>query len=198
MTALTDPTTASVFTVGKNQRNGFDAATVGSHEHYVNTLFNRGPETCRQLYDRMVGAPSPTRKNTDALVTKLRSHGISEVLETNVICYSTPMSSDLRKLAHLGGTERGQEIFAVLLDLIQPRVLISHGADTAKKLSRILQVRLPAPPTAPSDPLECVVGGTTVFIIPSLAPPQFNKWSRWSEPHLEKVCERVGLIMRQQ
>ena len=30
-----------------------------------------------------------------------------------------------------------------------------------------------------------------VIPIPSLAPPQFNKWSSWSDGYLDKVADRV-------
>lgn len=196
MTSLTDPAEANVFTVGKNQRNGFDAAEVGSHDHYVDTLFNRGSETCRALYDRIAGTPSPTRKNTDAFVRQLVERGVSKVIETNVICYSTPMSADLRAAHHIGGSERGTEIFKVLLRQIRPRVLIAHGSDTVRNLGRVLGSELPAPSDKPSDPQSIRIGEIAVFVIPSLAPPAFNKWSRWSSDHLAAVSDQVANILQ--
>lgn len=197
MTDLKNPLWAKVFTVGANQRNGYDVRAVGTHDHYLDTLFNRGAENCRQLYDRVVGSPSPTRKNTDALVSRLRKHGVKDVLETNVVCYSTPMSSDLGRPGHAGGKERGSEIFAVLVKLLKPRVMISHGAGTARALGRFLGLQLPEPPNQLSDPVVRHIGNTAVVIVPSLAPPQFNKWSNWSDPYLEAVCQKVGTILRQ-
>lgn len=192
MTSLTNPAEANVFTVGKNQRNGYDAAKVGSHDHYVDTLFNRGSETCRALYDRMAGSPSPTRKNTDGLVRQLSDRGVTTVIETNVICYSTPMSADLRSVHHIGGAERGTEIFKVLLRLIQPTVLIAHGTDTVRKLGKVLGRDLPAPLERPGDPRPVRIGETVLFVIPSLAPPAFNKWSSWSRDHLAAISDQVA------
>jgi hypothetical protein len=195
MTSLRNPSEANVFTVGKNQRHGYDPAEVGSHDHFVDTLFNRGSETCRALYDRIAVSPSPTRTNTDHLVRLLCDRGVSKVIETNVICYSTPMSSDLRAAHHIGGTERGTEIFKLLLRLIQPTVMIAHGTDTVRKLSKVLGRDLPAPPDKPGDPRPIQIDGTVIFVIPSLAPPAFNKWSSWSSGHLAAVSDQVAEIL---
>jgi hypothetical protein len=192
MTASTDPASAQVFTVGKNQRNGFPVEIVGSHDHYVNTLFNRGPETCRQLYDRVTDRPSPTRQNTDYLVRLLASHGVTNVLETNVICYSTSMSADLRQSIHHGGAARGRELFRTLLDIIKPKVLIAHGAGTVEELGGVLGCQLPGPPVAPREPVEARVGDLRVFVVPSLAPPAYNKWAGWAQGHLDLVTRRVA------
>jgi hypothetical protein len=192
MTTLTAPWEARVFTVGMNQRNPFPLEQVGGHERYLDALFNRGPETCRQLYDRIVGEPSPTRRNTDGLIRKLANHGVTDVLETNVVCYSTPMSAHLRHALHLSGAAKGSELFAVLLEVIKPSVLIAHGAGTAKKLGRTLNRRLPKPPAHPNDPVQARLGDLVVFIVPSLAPPAYNKWSSWAQDHLDKVAESVA------
>jgi hypothetical protein len=196
MTALADPSTAELFTVGKNQRNGFDVAAVGPHDHFIDTLFNRGPETCRELYDRVAGSPSPTRRNTDAMVSLLFQGGVTKILETNVICYSTPMSADLRLMQHLGGAARGTEIFKLLLEIIKPRILISHGADTAKKLGAVLGRSLPEPASMPAKPVFAEVGTLTVFVVPSLAPPAFNMWSAWAREHLGAVSNQAAQILR--
>ncbi|HEV7252021.1 MAG TPA: hypothetical protein VGN97_02830 [Mesorhizobium sp.] len=195
MTKSTDPASSEVFTVGMNQRNGFPAKEVGSHEHYINALFNRGPESCRQLYDRRTDKPSPTRRNTDDLVARLGRHGVTNVLETNVICYSTPMSADLRQHVHVGGKERGRELFAALLQIIAPKVMIAHGSGTATELARLLGHPIPPPPQSPGEPVEVAVGDATVIVIPSLAPPGYNRWSRWAPEHLDHVCRHVAALL---
>lgn len=120
-----DPASSVVLTVGHNQAKGFPVERVGSHEHYMDALFNRGSETCRQLYDRITdNKPSETRKNTDKLVRRLAEHGVRNVLETNVICYSTPMSADLRQSLHINGAKRGREIFEACLRSSSPRCLL--------------------------------------------------------------------------
>jgi hypothetical protein len=192
MTAAINPASAQVFTVGRNQRNPFPVGSIGSHERYVDTLFNRGPETCRQLYDRLIGKPSPTRKNTDDLVWKLAQHGVRDILETNVICYSTPMSADLWQRDHYGGAARGRDLFQGLLHIVRPKVLIAHGRGTTKELERVLGHPLPVPPEEPSEPLQSRVGELVVFVIPSLAPPGWNKWSSWAQGHLDLVCRLVA------
>src|SRR5687768_15226511 len=108
MTDLPDPRQAVVFIVGKNQRNGYPVEQVGSHERLIDALFNRNGESCRGLYNEMTaGRPSPTRVNIDRLAAQLRRRGVQGVLETNVVCYSTPMSADLAEARHAGGRHRG-------------------------------------------------------------------------------------------
>ncbi len=198
MTDLTNPADADVFIVGKNQKNAFDEREVGDHDHYIDSLFNRGPESCRQLYDRLVERPSRTRRVTDDFVSQLQAVGVSNVLQTNVICYSTAMSDDLRQAVHAGGEKRGREIFAALFHIIGPRVVIAHGVDTTKVLSRFLGIDLPSPPKEPCKPLPITVGQTSVFVISSLAGSGYTMWSKWSKDHLSKVSAAVATILREQ
>lgn len=193
MSKLRDPLKSEVFVIGKNQRNGYKVGTV-SHERHVSALFNEEPEACRKLYDEMTaGKPSPTRKNMDQLVAELEGVGIDNVLETNVICYSTPMSADLRHKSHIGGARRGEEIFRFLLFSIKPKVLIVHGSGASKKLKSILNCELPAPPNCADDGLMlCRCGGMLVIVIPSLSPPAYNKWSSWAPAHLTRVANAVA------
>lgn len=193
MTGLSDPASAEVFIVGKNQAKGYPVEAVGPRDRYLDALFNRNGLTCRGLYDAITGsAPSPTRRNIDALTARLERRGVTRVLETNVICYSTPMSSDLGLAQHVGGRERGQEIFRALLALIRPRVLIAHGADTIRKLERIVGMALPAPPSRPDDPVIARSEAQTVIVLPSLAPPAYNKWSSVAAAHLDRVAGVVA------
>src|SRR5690606_16544543 len=104
MSDLENPLASSVLAVGKNQAKGYPVNRV-SHRRHLDALFNRNGETCRGLYDEITGGkPSPTRTNTDVFRAVLAAHGIASVLETNVVCYSTPMSGDLRLVAHAGGS----------------------------------------------------------------------------------------------
>ncbi|RNF34012.1 hypothetical protein [Paracoccus methylarcula] len=138
MTDSPEPHKAEVFIVGRNQKHGYEVSKVGSQERHINALFNRNGETCRGIYDEIAPMPSRTRMNTDALTRRLRSRGIEHILETNVICYSSPMSGDLSKSEHVGGKAHGMEVFRGLLDLIRPKVLIAHGSGTLKDLARTL------------------------------------------------------------
>lgn len=193
MTDLTDPTQAQVFIVGKNQAKGYPVTVVGSHERHLDALFNRNGETCRQMYGVVTGGKaSPTRRNIDGLTRRLARRGVVAVLETNVVCYSTPMSADLATDAHVGGRERGQEIFRALLRHIRPQVLISHGADTAKQLEKLLNIPLPLAPKAPSEPRRTRGGTMSIYVLPSLAPPAYNSWSRWAPAFLDRLADLVA------
>ena len=192
MSDLTDPMSATLFVVGKNQRNGYPIERL-THERHLNALFNRAGETCRGVYDEMThGVPSPTRDNTDAFSRILRIAGVTRVLETNVVCYSTPMSADLRLSRHIGGVSRGTELFQALIHFIKPRVLVAHGAGTRAGLTKVLGQALPEIPTEGSPPSVARVRGMSVFVIPSLAPPEWNKWHAWAEPHLSSVAKAAA------
>jgi len=199
---MTHPERARIFVVGFNQATGFPAAQIESHDAYIDALFNRNDKSCRKLYERLRGddGPSPTRKNLDKLREHLAREGMNDVVETNVICYSTPMSSDLTQIKNKGGKATGRRIFEEVLAIVRPRILIAHGAATAKELSRVLWTRLPA---AASNQAENVsyVGTQThlrgqpyapiVFVIPSLAPPGWNVWQKWADPHLAETCAQA-------
>ena len=121
MTDMSNPLKADMFIVGMNQAKLYRVEEV-SHERHVDALFNRNGESCRGVYDEVTGGrPSPTRRNIDGLAARLRRQGIYNILETDVVCYSTPMSGDLRDRAHVGGATKGEEIFRYLLDVIAPR-----------------------------------------------------------------------------
>lgn len=189
MTELAEPISANVFVVGKNQAKGNESERL-SHQRHVDALFNRNGESCRRVYDEMTGhRPFPARLNTDRFRKILASEGITRVLETNVVCYSTPMSSDLRLSEHRGGTVRGTEIFRTLLHFVKPKVLVAHGAGTRETLGTLLGTLLPAPPVGDGDPQPAMVQGMKIFIIPSLAPPQWSQWHRWAESFLAKVAK---------
>ena len=207
MTEMADPENAEVFIVGYNQATGFPVGSINSHETYVSALFNVKSGSCRRLYDKMRGnnGPSPTRKNIDSLNKMLLAERIEKIIETNVICYSTPMSSDLGSHAHTGGKEAGREIFLELIRTIRPKVLIAHGEGTKKELERVLGVKAPALPEngdgavcsvhqqvaglgAPYDPM--------IIFVPSLAPPKWNSWSNWAPAHLKAVASQASKFLR--
>jgi hypothetical protein len=205
LTRMRHPERARVFVVGRNQATGFPVAKVGSHDDYLDALFNRNGRSCRALYDQvraeMGKGPSPTRMHLDALTDALEQQGASDVLETNVVCYSTPMSADLNRAEHAGGRKHGTEIFLALLDAIRPRILIAHGAGTRYELARLLESSLPDPATSPTGGIpqvkvRLVLNGRlyapTVFTLPSLAPPAYNRWAKWATIHMHAVSEAVA------
>lgn len=196
LTDATDIEHARVFTVGRNQRNGFLVDAVGSHDRYIDALFNRGEMTCRQLYDHLTGAPSPTRRNTDRLVEHLGKHGVFDVIQTNVVCYATPMSADLRRPQHKGGEAAGTDLFRTIFGIIKPRVLIAHGAKTTQALSQVLGAPLPKPPIHPGTTSRTPIGETEIWVVPSLAPPAYMKWQRWADEHLELIAVEVAALLK--
>ncbi|WP_157137870.1 hypothetical protein [Herbaspirillum lusitanum] len=193
MTRLSEPMSANIFIVGKNQRNGYSKNHVETADKYLDALFNRNGQGCRELYDKVTkGKPSPTRKNTDRLVSTLETAKVTGILETNVICYSTPMSSDLSRNRHVGGKDRGEEIFRYLLSSIKPRALIVHGASASRQLASILETEVGKVPMHANDICSSEINGMLVVVIPSLAPPAFNKWSSWSQAHFNSVANIVA------
>jgi hypothetical protein len=198
MTALADPCEAKVFIVGMNQAKTFPVEAVGSHDQYIDALFNRNGQSCRALYNRITeGKASPTRRNIDDLNGRLAIRGVTAILETNVICYGTPMSADLARPEHVAGKKRGEELFRFLISEIKPPVLIVHGAGAAKKLAPVLGLTgLPAEPTGPEElsihrSADAGVA-RAVFVIPSLAPPRWMSWSSWAPAYLDRIADAVA------
>lgn len=195
MTDLADPLSAQVFIVGRNPARGYDAATL-DHTRHLDALFNRNGQSCRGLYDEIVGEPSPTRRNIDLLRSLLAGAGVDAVMETNVICYSSPMSADLAKPAHAGGRDAGTAIFRLLLDYVRPRVLIAHGAATVRDLAAITGAALPAAQSAPGAPVHVESSDMRLILLPSLAPPAWNRWQGWAQSHLEEAATLAAAALR--
>ena len=199
MTDLANPRDARVFLVGRNWGVTYREADVASHDQFIDAHFNRNGESCRALYNEVTrGRPTKTKQNHDVLLRLLREKGVCEILETNVICYGTPLARDLGRPEHLGGRERGKEVFRVVREEIRPRVLISHGSGTAKDLARALGVVLPKPQYRFHEPQAVALPGEhmpIVFVIPSLALPAFNRWSTWSAQYLEMLAAGVASLL---
>ena len=191
MTKMRNPLETDVFIVGRNQRHPYPAIKI-LHQRHLDALFNRNGESCRGLYDEVTkGKPSPTRRNMDDLAVRLNQRNIHNILETDVVCYSTPMSADLRNQANAGGARKGEEIFRYLLAEIAPAVLIVHGAGSVEDISRVLKMDRLKVPRSTDEIFDVQTEQHLVIPIPSLAPPQFNKWSSWSDGYLDKVADRV-------
>lgn len=188
MTAHADPAACRVFIVGANQAKRYDAQAVRNLDAYCDTLFNRGEENCRGLYDRMTEErPSPSRRNLDAAVNALGKVGIHDVLETNVVCYSTPMSADLGLPLNAYGREQGEAIFRLLLEHIGPAIVWVHGAGAAKRLRRVLPE---VPHLRPSEGWTWAQSGARqVIVTRSLAPPAANTWLNKREPVFNAIVD---------
>lgn len=191
MTNLTDPLTARVLIVGRNPARGYDAAML-DHARHLDALFNRNGQSCRGLYNELVGEPSLTRRNIDLLRTMLTHVGVDRVMETNVICYSSPMSADLAQPAHAGGRETGTAIFRLFLEYMRPRVLIAHGAGTIRDVATIIGATLPSARSVPGAPITVEFSDMSLILLPSLAPPAWNRWHGWARPHLEAAAQMAA------
>jgi hypothetical protein len=200
---MTDPESARVFIVGRNPATEFPVEVVGSHEVFLDALFNRNGQSHEELYLRVRQdkGPSPTHTNTQALVAALNRTGINDVLATNVICYGTPMSADLAHARHRGGKARGKLIFKSLLRVVAPEVLIVHGAGSREDLDDELAVTLPPPPLSPDEPVSSLDVSlqadskskrVTIFVIQSLAPRAWNSWSTWAVPYFDVIARAVA------
>ena len=191
MTKMRNPLEADVFIVGRNQSTRYSDTEI-QHQRHLDALFNRNGESCRGLYDEVTkGKPSRTRRKMDDLAARLNQRNIHNILETDVVCYSTPMSADLTKQANAGGARRGKEIFRYLLAEIAPAVLIVHGAGSVEDISRVLEMDQLIVPRSTDDIFDVQTERHLIIPVPSLAPPAFNKWSSWSDGYLDKVADRV-------
>ena len=196
MTKMTNPLKADVFIVGRNQARKYPSGEI-SHQRHLDALFNRNDENCRGLYDEVAtGKPSRTRLNTDDLASRLNCRNIRNILETDVVCYSTPVFAHLKLPEHAGGRARGEEIFRYLLAAIAPKVIVVHGAGSTKALSRFLGLNRLQVPQTPDEICDVQTERHLVIPIPTLAPPAFNKWSSWSDDYLNQVADRVREKLR--
>jgi len=93
------------------------------------------------------------------------------------------MSADLLDASNSAGASKGREIFLTVWEAIRPKIIIAHGSGTTKDLGKLLGCRLPGPPTAPGPPISHTLNSADVFVIPSLAPPAYNRWSSWADEH---------------
>lgn len=195
MTDLNDPLEALAFVVGRNPARTYPAARL-SHARHVDALFNRNGQYCRAVYDEL-NEPSRTRENIDRFGVLLRQAGVDRILETNVICYSSPMSADLALPEHSDGRSAGRAVFSLLLRSIRPRVLIAHGAGTVHDLSKMMGASLPAPAQRPGPPPSVVLGTMTIITLPSLALPAWNRWHSWADEHLKSAAAIAAVALQQ-
>jgi hypothetical protein len=195
ITRSKDPASSKVFVVGMNDAKTFPVSKIGSHDRFLDALFNRGGEACYKLFYKVISELYPTRNNIDNLIRRLEKYGVTDVLSTNMICYSTTMSCDLRDSSHENGADTGRKIFMTVFEIIEPKIMIVHGSRAVNELSRVLKHHFPQPPPPiklPPTPVEAVFAQTSVFVIPSLALPFYSQWSRWSNEHLDDLCRVVA------
>jgi hypothetical protein len=88
-------------------------------------------------------------------------------------------------------------VFKLLIDFVRPRVLIAHGAATASDLGAIFYLPLPPPATQTGAPARIVVGDMTIVLLPSLAPPAWNRWQGWALEHLEATAALTASALKE-
>ena len=198
MTKMKNPERARIFVVGYNDAVEFPASII-THEQFLNALFNRGSPDCRGLYDKVTaGNPRRSRKNIDQLTDALESRGFKDVLETNVICYSTRMGRVIKSPEHRGGFERGTKIFQVLFESIRPKVIIIHGDGARKEVEKLLGIELPKASNEPTELSEREISLNGVVItIKSLSPPEADKWADWRSDYFDllatSIAKKIGV-----
>lgn len=191
MTTSTQPERCKVWLVGANPAKTFPASLVGPFDDYMDALFNRNGKAIRELYDEITGGrPSPTRRNLDRASAELAIHGIHDVLETNLNCYPTRMSADLNDPTRREGRDRGEQIFSMMLETIQPQVIWLHGSGAQKTFRRRYQKTLPRRQQHNSWSMHDARGRLFV-LTPSFAPPAFNSWTRSFDETLVDACAAI-------
>ena len=204
MTDVSDPSRGEVFIVGYNQATAYRSDFV-EYERYMDSLFNRNAEGCRKFYEEYRKSciattesnKSKTRPNIEMFTDKLNKVGVYSILETNVVCYGAPKKKHLPLPEHYGGKARGREIFRTLVTEIRPEAIILHGVGVCDEFSRSFRLRpRPKPPKTKDVFIQVELdSGTQLFVIRSLAQPEFNKWKNWSDEYLDEVSERVRQVV---
>ncbi len=203
-TKFDNPLVARIFVVGANQKNGFDPNSIDIHRHF-DGLFNRNGETCNGIYREATGGKeSLTRKRIQAYITgKLEERDITDVLETNVVCRSSPQFSDLDK----GEKEIGSEVFRYLLNTVRPRILIIFGKGARQRFAESITL-VPAErggidtrlrkivPNKNSVPTSVSLNDNLeVFCVPGLVMAGWNEWSGWIDAYTDKLADEVAKRM---
>ncbi len=196
MTDLTDPSGAEVFVVGANPATPYAPQQVGSHERFLNALFNRAGETCRALYNEVRGKSSGTRSHSDEFVQMLRQGGVTKILETNTVCFSTPKFKDVYKLENREGLVRGIEIFEEIFRIIRPRIMVVHGSGVFKSFKADHAIAFSSPPERSDEFPRAVIGETLVLVIPSLGRPKVDQWPFQRTGYLREIVRQSAEHLR--
>jgi hypothetical protein len=193
------PASSKVFVVGMNDAKTFPVRKVGSHDRFLDALFNRGGEDCYKLFYEVTCGPYCTRKNIDDLIRRIKKHSVTNILSTNVICYSTPRIEDLEDSSHESGVAQGRKIFRTIFEIIKPKIMIVHGKKTVGEFRfSFLAHKFPYPPAGlPSEPVEAKLAQTLVYVILGLYPQVVNRLGpSLVNKHHEDVCRVVATRLR--
>lgn len=179
-----DPEQADILIVGASSAKTFHVADVGSHDRFLDALWNRNGQTCRAMYRAATPKTSPTRQNLDWLSSMLTARGLTS-LQTNVTCASAPYDAEVPEEDRLHGTE----IFKAVVAHVPWKAMIVYGKGASEKLGRAFDVAMPPVPSPDSAPVSATILGRAVFISPTLAFPSYRS-SVW--PYLERVVSGLA------
>jgi hypothetical protein len=216
MTASNNPRAARVFLVGYNQATRYDSATVnemvGNRKGYIRCLFNDQPSegiSCHALHTHVLESlnqdPSRTRRKINQIKESLASLNITDVLETNIFCYSTRSAAELRENPQ--GAERGRKIFCNLLKHVRPKVIIAHGKKTVEVLEAMLCSQFPAVSSRTDQwvwnseetqrELDSKPYSPLVFTIRSLSSRDWPRWEENAQSAIKSMSDKIDKFLNQ-
>lgn len=182
-----DPSQADVLIVGASSAKTFRVADVGSHDQFLDALWNRNGRTCRAMYDSAIAKPSPTRANLDRLSQMLAANGLTS-LQTNVTCSSARYDSEVSDKDRSHGTL----LFKTVVTYVPWNAMIIYGAGAADRFGKAFGLFMPEVPSPDSAPVSRVVYDRPVFVSPTLASPAYRR-SVW--PYLERVLKEISDLL---
>jgi hypothetical protein len=180
----TDPDHADVLIVGASSAKAFHVSDIGSHDQFLDSLWNRNGQTCRAMYDAATTKPSRTRPNLDRLSGMLATQGLTS-LQTNVTCASAPYDAQVRREARVHGTE----LFKVVVAHVPWKAMIVYGIGASERFGLAFRMTMPPVPSPDSEPVWTTMNGRAIFVSPTLAFPQYKR-SVWL--YLERVVATVA------
>jgi len=187
-TTETDPTQADVLIVGASSAKTFHVADVGSHDQFLDALWNRNGLTCRAMYDAATAKPSPTRTNLDRLSQMLAANGLTS-LQTNVTCASARYDAEVSKTDRAHGTL----LFKAVVTHLPWSAMIIYGVGATDRFGKALGLAMPKVPSPDTAPVSRMIYDRPVFVSPTLASPSYRT-SVW--PYLERVVMAIGGRLR--
>lgn len=179
----TDPAQANVLIVGASSAKLFRVGDVGSHDQFIDALWNRNGLTCRAMYNSATAKPSRTRPNLERLSQMLADKGLSS-LQTNVSCASARYDAEVSAKDRVHGTI----IFATVMRHVPWTAMIIYGAGATHRFGQVFGLAMPKVPSPDSAPVVQKVCDRPVFISPTLAFPGYRA-SVW--PYLERVVMAI-------
>lgn len=179
----TDPGQANVLIVGASSAKTFHTADVGSHDKFLDALWNRNGQTCRAMYNAATVKPSRTRPNLDRLSEMLAARGLTS-LQTNVTCASGRYDAEVPDEDRVHGTE----LFRAVVAHVPWSAMIIYGVGASKQFGRVFDVAMPPVPKVDSPPVWTMFQGRPVFVSPTLAFPGYLA-SVWS--YVERVVVAI-------